>query len=783
MYRSDTNQKNYDELLSLLEPPETADFDFDILIPNAPLSLPEYGAGTSQLVDEEYEAIQLDHFDIVFEKDIQKADRIDCTVAACSGMVTAALDILFIKDFSLENAHLWGKEKTEEFVKAIARKKTEFKGDDLADAIVALEKAFPIPADELMNKFGGARWHHLRDFSHHPTVIGLCFSIATQLTGYGFGTDTSGKLIVSKVSDELRGKSFPERIMMGTVNWLFHMVSDMAGSSGSVKMGKEGTGLPGPIVSVLKELSALPFAKKLSIEYRGGEISLSQWVSKLFNGTLLAKHDENGKIIKGTELRFDLRTEMGIGAHIAKSAIPVILNECIVRAFYMFRRLFVEIKTLEITSVRELNRIDPAAFLPMNSRALSRMITISSGTFMVIVTSKDAAAAMIKAKGDKKKFATYFLLNINYFGIARFAFACKNDASYIAEDIKESYKNYVLEKKRRAIERNQAIPGIECLELSYSQLRILYSLKREKILYDISCTKSIKQKTTKENWLNSWVNVIADEFDDERIFLATNAETRSAIQEEINQHGEKWLYLIALELSCFEPYHLLSESGDKISVKLTSDYEKDILTSLQAVLDEKKISEIRKVYSRNKNSLEGKTTRQFVGAGATVVITVATGGLALTFAPEIAVVLAGGSFAGLSGAALTSASLAAVGGGSIAAGGLGMAGGTAIIAGGGTLLGVVGSGSVAMSANLLLASAENTLVECSKLLTFCKVALFDDVESIKKIRSSTHNSISCIENQIEELKASKNKSDKARIKHLKSSLKYLKKCEDRLSKI
>ena len=194
-----------------------------------------------------------------------------------------------------------------------------------------------------------------------------------------------------------------------------------------------------------------------------------------FNGTLLAQHDENGKIIKGTELRFDLRTEMGIGEYIAKTAVPVIINECIVRAFYMFRRLFTEIRENKVESIQELFKINPAKFLPVNNRELSRMITVSSGTFMVIVTSKDAATAIIKSKGDKKKFAAYFLLNINYFGIARFSFACKNDASYIAEDIKDSYKKFVIDKKRKAIKRNQAIPGMKCLSLNYTQTRILYT--------------------------------------------------------------------------------------------------------------------------------------------------------------------------------------------------------------------------------------------------------------------------------------------------------------------
>ena len=39
------------------------------------------------------------------------------------------------------------------------------------------------------------------------------------------------------------------------------MVSDMAGSSSSILDGKSGTGLPGPLVSLLKEISALQFLR------------------------------------------------------------------------------------------------------------------------------------------------------------------------------------------------------------------------------------------------------------------------------------------------------------------------------------------------------------------------------------------------------------------------------------------------------------------------------------------------------------------------------------------
>lgn len=69
------------------------------------------------------------------------------------------------------------------------------------------------------------------------------------------------------------------------------MASDMAGSSANAGAG---TGLPGPILSLAKELSSLPiFNNSDAVK------DLKVNISKLFNGTLLAKRDENGNIMRG----------------------------------------------------------------------------------------------------------------------------------------------------------------------------------------------------------------------------------------------------------------------------------------------------------------------------------------------------------------------------------------------------------------------------------------------------------------------------------------------------
>ena len=77
-----------------------------------------------------------------------------------------------------------------------------------------------------------------------------------------------------------------------------------------------GTGLPGPIVSLLKELSALPVFRNLNED---GNREVSVWISKLFNGTLL-------KNSNGDPIKFDLRTEIGVTEQLGKQAIPVIVN-------------------------------------------------------------------------------------------------------------------------------------------------------------------------------------------------------------------------------------------------------------------------------------------------------------------------------------------------------------------------------------------------------------------------------------------------------------------------
>jgi hypothetical protein len=187
--------------------------------------------------------------------------------------------------------------------------------------------------------------------------------------------------------------------------------------------------LPGPLLSLLKELSAMPIFNSLKNEDGVKEFSL--WISKLFNGTLLAEHDENGKIIKDSAqlMQFDLRAELGVAYELGRQALPVILNECIVRSFYFIRRLATEIKEKEIKRVSELKRIDWNKVKPAKNRTIVRMLTIATGTFTLVDMIDAAIRGAVKSGGNTAVFAKEFLLRVNFVGVGRFAIAVGTDVA------------------------------------------------------------------------------------------------------------------------------------------------------------------------------------------------------------------------------------------------------------------------------------------------------------------------------------------------------------------
>lgn len=362
-----------------------------------------------------------------------KLNKWDVLVSLSSGVLTSMLDVFMIGDISLLEAHKWGKKEVDDFVIKIAKSKDyKCKSDDptviLTGAVKHLEGLYPIQADKLTNDFGSGGYHHLWDFSHHPTVIGWMFSMISQFTGRGYGTDKSGKFVSLDIPG-WRQPDFFTAIYNGTVTWILHMISDVAGSSSSLAIGKEGTGLPGPIMSFLKEISSVPPIRALTKDNEKGNNNFSVVCSRLFRGTLLGEYDENGRIVENGQLLFDFRTELGIGHEALKNKqhIPVIANELIVCSFYSILRFCDELKQKEVSSIEDLKKLDFKVFLPWNSAALRHMRTIATVTFSAIDVTVALTKAKVKNKDNVHGFALDFLQSINYVGLGHLTLALSGE--------------------------------------------------------------------------------------------------------------------------------------------------------------------------------------------------------------------------------------------------------------------------------------------------------------------------------------------------------------------
>ncbi len=411
------------------------------------------------------------------ERFINNADKIDYTIAVASGIIAGIIDSVFVGEFSLDRGTKWGDEKIKKFVSWVAKKKG-YNGDGgISGAVRFLENEYKIAADTVTDNFGGGLYHHLRDFSHHPTPVGLLFSILTQFTGNVYGTTTTGAFMAVPLSGEglsLIGNTWQSKLTLGVVHWFFHVVSDVAGSSGSLVYGKYGTGLPGPIVSLLKEISSLKIFNNASQTNK-----FSIFVSKLFNGTLLSERDSSGKLIPESLIKFDLRAEIGVLHELGRQAIPVLLNECVVRSAYFIKQLHNQIYQNDVTTVSELvHKVDWNKVLPYNNRTISRMLTISTGCFFVVDIADAAIRSAVKNGGNvyNPKLYTDFVLRINFVNVGRFAIA-------IGTDIKMGMQRAEISIEQ--IKRYNELLHLNSVEI-YTNQKILF--------YEISRTEDVFQE-------------------------------------------------------------------------------------------------------------------------------------------------------------------------------------------------------------------------------------------------------------------------------------------------
>lgn len=703
------------------------DFDFRVLVPSEDW-IPEDTNYTFE-VDPSISQDVDDDSAVVLEKTDNKASSLDYGIAAASGLLTGALSILWMKEFSLENAKEIGDEQANKWVVNIAKsqgfkpKVGDSEEDILRKAIRHLENKFPSLGDKLTNEFGCGLNHHLRDFSHHFSIIGLICSILMQFTGKGYGTNTNGDFIVLPIPENaIPSDKFVRRVINGTVCWAFHIVSDMAGSS---TFPGKGTGVPGVIVSLLKEASTLPFFRNLKLNHNNNEISFSQWVSKLFNGTLIRDKD-------GNPLRFDLRAEMGFAKMLKDQAKPVLINECIVRGFYFISRFIKELKEKRVSSITDLGKMDASRFLPYRNRALTRMLTVSSGVFVIVNVSGAAITSAIESGGNAATMLSHFFLRINYVGAVRFTVACIADAKYIGEEVREMLDRYLAEKKDYLAGRSYE-PNFRFIRFTDQQIRYLYSLEWNMMQYDMIDTK-LDQATLKASWMEKWKEKLFSVLDNPQPDYLIDDE--KLLYSKINYDATKedrpfWLFAFAMELIRFTPYYSLDDNTDYGKLKFKYDYLRDVFCQKQSFITMEDITKLKNLCSGYEKWVRGDLGKLLINVGMS---------FAFAFVPFIS---------------LTMHIL-----------GIGIA----------TIIGELGT-----------VSHIYTLNECSKLITLCDYVIlgekpeYKDYVEVSEIFWEVKRQAELLEEQIKESVKNKEKSEK--IKAMKSSKEYLNNCASQLNKL
>lgn len=374
------------------------------------------------------------------EKYTNTADKLDYTVAVASGVITGMIDVLVVGEWDFEKAKAASNQDVNNKVVAFAKKDPEYvpwcRGtahgkkirdpDRLDSAIEFLEHKYHLPGDGEYSKGGtsiGAGSHRLDDFCHHPTLVGLICCVIVQFTGSTIYCNSENEIIQLPVQVNKYGKFVGDspiaKVFAGVANWCLNAAGAIANQKGHLMSDiATSAGIPGPVMSMLKELSVLfgnkDFSEGLRRAYQNGIGSGKKQVDLgIFN-----------ELFSGASSKLDGRTEAAVAHELKRQAVPVIINEVLVRGFYFVRRLVMQYK-----ENNGWDGIDWHKVIPFNNRTIVRMMTIASGTFTAIDMAGAAIQGAAKSGGNAVLFAKEFLLNVNFVGVGRFVIAVGADVA------------------------------------------------------------------------------------------------------------------------------------------------------------------------------------------------------------------------------------------------------------------------------------------------------------------------------------------------------------------
>lgn len=191
-----------------------------------------------------------------------KCDKYDYLISVACGAIAGLIDIFLVGTPDNSILGKWTDKQVDSAVLKFARKSgwppRQGNENNIASAIGYLERISHINYDhrhsaDVNNLFRmSTKNHHLKSLAHSPDIVGLFFSLLNQFTSTATFAD-HGKLITIKTDDfSLQGGNFIAKIFCGFTNWVTHLMSDVAGSSGTRGSGGRGSGLAIPFYEFLQ---------------------------------------------------------------------------------------------------------------------------------------------------------------------------------------------------------------------------------------------------------------------------------------------------------------------------------------------------------------------------------------------------------------------------------------------------------------------------------------------------------------------------------------------------
>lgn len=385
-------------------------------------------------------------------KDLKpNCDKLDYILSASSGALCGVIDIFLVgkpgESPLGDITDKWFADRTMDFAKLCHPKHKDF--DSLKSALIFLEEKFKVPYDQTGLRDAGkavfgldAKNHHFKSLAHNPSLLGLFFSIVDQFTNSShFVTD--GQLIsLEKANEkwELCGNNIPSKLFCGFANWIGHLVSDVSGSQSSARRGKRGMGIPSPLWTWTNDIIAIK--SSLNLPVTEIDKAMNQLALDIFK--------------KGYDTRFQ-----------TIQAIPVFINEMLVRFTYSVRRLFKyfsETKKEERSLALMWKRCEP-----FSNPTVKRMLTVAHGTFC-LVDIGDAVGRSFVAGGVTFN-AVEFVLRLNVVGVGRFAISLYGETKR-AFSYGSAKKEADFASKETVIVKNY-IEGLKILSLKYDDKLLL----------------------------------------------------------------------------------------------------------------------------------------------------------------------------------------------------------------------------------------------------------------------------------------------------------------------